>query len=71
MNFENLKPLRQALLEISSECSKHTYCYDCPLQRTKDGTTVCGIIGDRVDVGAESKAPRHWKVISEIRLMEE
>ena len=65
MNFENLKPLRQALLDISSECSKHTCCLYCPFKRLQaEGRVTCGIVG-------EHEAPRYWSVISEAKLKEE
>ena len=70
MNFENLELLREALLEISSECTSHTTCYNCPLQRTKDGITICGVIGEWIDNETEAKAPRRWNVISDVKLLQ-
>ena len=64
MSFENLESLRKALLEISSECSKHECCLYCPFKKLQaEGRVTCGIVG-------EHEAPRYWSVIGEAKLKE-
>ena len=65
-----LEKLRNALMEIKSECSQHkTSCLGCPLLTDGSGYTHCGVVGiDMNQIGAYKKKPKYWE-LPDIRLM--
>ena len=65
-----IEKLRNALLEIQSECNKHgTSCSGCPLLTDGPGYYHCGVVGiDMNMTDSYKKRPKYWEIPS-VKLM--